>query len=152
MCHLQHQDQHAVSLGIVRPKEVIDFTYEETDREWKASWQDTLKQLNLFGPQKKPLVKIPYKFSYRFICEEPGCRGHKIMIEDWEAGRLFLKMCEQYEDERIACEKVKEASLVRLCGPNRDTHFFVGTILRFSTWIIGGVFYPKKETLDLFAA
>lgn len=150
MCYLNQQDQHNMSLGIVRPKQVTDFIYEKTEREWKPSWQDTLNQLNLFGPQKKPLEKIPYKFSYKFICEEPTCKGHTMMIEDWEAGMLFLKMRDKYKNEKIACEKVKEASLERLCSPDKDTHFFVGTILQYNKWIIGGVFYPPKGTLELF--
>ena len=33
-----------------------------------------------------------------------------------------------------------------LCGPDKDTHFFVGTILAYQkTWVVIGVFYPKIQ-------
>jgi hypothetical protein len=150
MCDLNRQDQRDVSLGIIRPRKVLDFVYKETEREWKPKWQATLRQLHLFGPQKKPLEKIPYKFSYKFICEEPDCLGHHIMTEDWEAGVLFLQMRDKYGDEQIACEKVKEKAFGQICAPGNDVHFFMGTILHHGTWIIGGLFYPKNETMDLF--
>ncbi len=40
-----------------------------------------------------------------------------------------------------------------LCGADKDTHFFVGTILAHPTsWVVIGVFYPKKEPPSLFDA
>jgi hypothetical protein len=31
-----------------------------------------------------------------------------------------------------------------MCASNIDTHFFVGTVLSHGTWVILGVFWPKK--------
>ncbi len=145
MCDLESCPQTEVSVGIIRPKEVTDFIIEETEREWKAQWIAQMRQLNLFGPEKKPLEKIPYKFSYKFICEHPKCKGHKKMIEDWELGELYRRMRNKFQDEEIACKKVKEKYYGDICDPKIDTHFFVGTVLQHGSWIILGTFWPKKE-------
>jgi len=34
--------------------------------------------------------------------------------------------------------KVKEKYLNEICSPKIDTHFFVGTVLKYRTWIILG--------------
>lgn len=39
--------------------------------------------------QKSPLEKILYKFSYEFECEEPACKTHDLMIEDWKFARFI---------------------------------------------------------------
>ena len=133
------------SLGIIRPRIVNDFIVEETEREWKPKWRQALNQHWLFGPGKKPLEKIPYKFSYSFECDDSCCSGHKMMIEDWEVGQLYLKMRDKFRDEKVAIEKVRERFFDTMCAPKIDTHFFVGTVLSHGTWIILGVFWPKKN-------
>jgi hypothetical protein len=146
MCGLASMPQTQRSLGIIRPKKVFEFVAEETRRDWKPEWQKLYEQLHLFGDGPKPLLKIPYKFSYRFSCEEPACKGrHKMMIEDWELGRLFLLMVVKYSDESKAMEKVREKFFDRICAQDMDTHFFVGTVLAYGSWIILGTFWPKKE-------
>ena len=143
MCERQGTPQKVCSLGIIRPSQVLDFKAESTDRDWKPRWKRLIQQTLLFGPQRKPLEKIPYKFSYIFKCEEPLCKKHKMMIEDWEIGELFRKMRDQHGEE-LALEKVKERFFCTMCAPQVDTHFFVGTILQYNAWVILGVFWPKK--------
>jgi len=132
------------SLGIVRPCEVTDFVVEPCPDEWKGTWQDVLKQNSLFGPDKKPLEKIPFKFSYVFKCDDDRCNGHKMMIEDWEVGQLYRRLKSEGNSPEIAAKKVKERFFDRMCSPGIDTHFFVGTVLSHGTWVILGVFWPKK--------
>jgi len=139
------QQAEDISLGIVRPSRILDFVIEESDRDWKPEWESLFIQQRLFGPQQKPLEKIPFQFSYRFACNDPCCSGkHKMMIEDWEVGQLFLTMRDKYGDEQIATEKVKDKFFKQMCAPEIDTHFFVGTTLQYGTWIVLGVFWPKK--------
>lgn len=144
MCHLQSLRMDQRSLGIVRPRVVENFLIEEAERKWKPEWENLYMQDLLFGPKQKPLEKIPFKFSYRYKCEEEGCRGHTMMIEDWEVGQLFRKMRDKFGDERIATEKVKERFFDQICGPTKDTHFFVGTVFGYPTWIVLGTFWPEK--------
>jgi hypothetical protein len=146
MCELEEKPQTECSLGIIRPKEVKDLIIKEVEPKWNPRQQKILDQQELFGPKKKPLEKIPFRFSYKFTCEEPGCRGHKKIITDWEVGRLFLRMRDQHQSENVAVDKVKEKFLDDICHPDRDTHFFVGTVhpRKYKSWIIIGTFYPKK--------
>jgi hypothetical protein len=132
------------SLGIIRPKEVTEFTIEPCGEEWKGQWEDLLKQERLFGPDQKPLEKIPFKFSYVFRCDDDRCKGHKMMVEDWEIGELYRTMRLKYSDQEVAAQKVKGTFFDRMCAADVDTHFFVGTVLAHGTWVILGVFWPKK--------
>ena len=77
------QQVDRTSLGIVRPRRITDVIVEACEREWKAECRAQLQQARLFGPQRKPLEKIPFKFSYRFECDDPRCTGHKMLITDW---------------------------------------------------------------------
>ena len=144
MCALQQQPQRVCSLGIIRPKSVDDFVVKPVARNWKPEWQALFVQQRLFGPNQKPLEKIPYKFSYVFHCEEPGCDGHKMMIEDWEVGQLYRTMRDKYRDEQVALQKVTDKFFGTICAPDIDIHFYVGTILQHGTWVILGAFWPKK--------
>jgi hypothetical protein len=129
------------SLGIVRPKQIVDLTIENADRDWKEGWQILFQQLKLFGEPQKPLRKIPYKFSYVFQCED-NPKTHKAMIEDWELGVLFLNEVERLQSEEAAAESVKKKFLDDLCASTKDTTFFMGTVFPYNTWVVLGVFYP----------
>ena len=133
---------------LLAPESVEDFVVEETEREFEKEYLERMRQLGLFESRtKKPLEKIPYKFFYKFRCEESGCKGHRMMIEDWEAGQLYRSMRDKFKDERVACEKVRDKFYGQICSPDRDVHFFVGTILQYGTWIILGTFWPERELI-----
>ena len=138
---LYNKDQ--TSLGIVRPTRILDLKIENSDRDWKPEWQGILNQFKLFGQQPKPLAKIPFKFSYVFECEDSS-KPHNAMIEDWELGVLYLKEVDRLENEWAAAESVKRKFLDELCRPDKDTRFFMGTVLPYNTWIVIGVFWPPK--------
>lgn len=146
MCELESRAQSEVSLGIVKPRSVEDLVVEEVEQDWKPQWISALRQQRLFGPGNKPLEKIPYRFSYKYKCTDPTCKGHAQMIEDWEIGQLWRSMRDKYRDRLVACDKVRQKFFGEICAPDKDTHFFVGTILQHGTWIILGTFWPKKET------
>ena len=65
--------------------------------------------------------------------------------EDWEIGELYLKMRDKFQSEEIAVAKVKQRFFNICCGPDRDPHFFVGTVLHRGTWVILGIFWPKLD-------
>ena len=138
------QNEDGTSLGLTKPRQISDLVIEPDEEYWKPKWQADMNQLRLFGPDRKPLEKVPYKFSYRFTCDDPKCRGHKMMIADWEVAELYRKMHKQTGDNHGAAQSVRAKFLEDICGPTRDVHFFVGTVLRFGTWIVLGVFYPPK--------
>jgi hypothetical protein len=144
MCHLNSLEITEKSLGIVKPREVTELAIEPAERDWKPEYTALFKQKMLFGPDPKPLEKIPYSFSYCFRCEDPTCKGHMMKIEDWEIGQLYRNMRDKYKDENVAVEKVKERFFDTMCSQKKDTHFFVGRVFAYPTWIILGVFWPPR--------
>ena len=134
-----------VSLGLVRPKRISDFIVEPATEDWKPEQLEEMKQLTLLGPERKPLAKIPFKFSYRFDCDDERCTGHQMMIEDWEVGQLYLREVAKLGDADKAVESVKKKFFGQLCAKSVDTHFFVGTVMKFGSWIVLGVFWPPKQ-------
>lgn len=140
------------SLAVLRPKKVLDFIWEPCEREWDKKKLDAIiakqAQGSLFDNEETKKIfkiakKVPYKFSYVFTTDDDIKRT--LMVEDWELGELFWK----YDNEEIACQKVKEKYfdyMVNKC----DLHFFLGTTQKFhnvgpNPFIIIGMFYPQKE-------
>jgi hypothetical protein len=144
LCHLQNKSQQEVSLGMIKPSIISDFIIEPTEREWDEKILEKMNQLRMIGPNLKPLEKIPYDFSYEFKCCDENCGGHKMKIADWELGQMYRTIRDKYKDEGIACEKIKNKFFRIICASDRDTYFFVGTVLQFNTWIILGIFWPPK--------
>ena len=141
------------SLAVVKPKEIINFIWEPCVKEWDAEKlakvNAQLGQADLFEEVNrlfKVVKKLPYKFSYIFTTDD-GIR-REMMIEDWELGQLYWKCLKESEDERIACQKVKEKYFDWM-SKQRDLYFFLGTTRNFhyispNPFIIIGAFYPPK--------
>ncbi|MCC6862995.1 MAG: hypothetical protein IT158_30755 [Bryobacterales bacterium] len=137
-------DSDRISIGIVRPTEMLDLEIEPADPEWKPEWQALFSQLTLFGDAPKDLAKIPFKFSYVFRCED-SVNPHRTMIEDWELGVLYLKERERKADEKLAAQSVKDKYLVWMFSKDRDPLLFMGTTFPYNAWVVIGVFYPPKQ-------
>jgi hypothetical protein len=152
------QEADRTSLGIFRPKEVTRLIITPDDPEWKAAFQRELQQQRLFEDRKTTLApprKVPWKFQYEFVCDDPRCKGHRMMIEDWEVGALYWKLVDTGATPREAAGDVEKKFLNEICAPDRDTRFFVGTILAHpKSWVVIGLFWPKRKdppgTQELF--
>jgi hypothetical protein len=136
-------DSDNVSIGIVRPVEMLDIEVEPADPDWKPEWQALFNQLTLFGDAPKSLAKIPFKFSYVFRCEDND-KPHRAMIEDWELGVLYLKQRERKASEQLAAQSVKD-KFQSLFAKDRDSLLFMGTTFPWNSWVVIGVFYPPKQ-------
>lgn len=44
---------------------------------------------------------------------------------------------------KLACLR-KGLFFDEICRPERDTRFFMGTVLPYNTWLVLGVFWPPK--------
>ena len=67
-----------------------------------------------------------------------------MMIEDWEVGALYWRLVDRGASPDEAANSVKDKFLGELCAADRDTHFYVGTILAHPrSWVVIGVFWPK---------
>jgi hypothetical protein len=145
------QSKDCTSLGIFKPEKVNDLIISPDDSEWPTKFLHALRQQRLFECRQRTLVpprKVPFKFHYCFECDDPRCKGkHKMMIEDWEVGALFWKMVDKGCSHEEASQKVRDKFLHDLCSPDKDTYFYVGTILAHpKTWVVIGVFYPKIKS------
>jgi hypothetical protein len=139
------------SLGVFKPKKVHDLVISPDDPEWPPKFLHALQQQHLFEYRQKTLVpprKVPFKFHYCFECDDPRCKGnHRMMIEDWEVGALFWRLVDKGTSHKEASEKVRDKFLKEICGPDKDTYFYVGTILAHpKKWVVIGVFYPKIQS------
>ncbi len=147
LCDQQAKD--GTSLGIFKPKNVMDLRISSDTPQWPPKFLAALQQRRLFESRHKTLVpprRVPFKFHYLFECDDARCKGnHRMSIEDWEVGVYFWRMVDKYKmSHRDAAEKVRQRFLGYICGNDRNTFFQVGTILAHpKTWVIVGVFYPK---------
>jgi hypothetical protein len=150
------------SLAVFKPTKIIDFLFEETEREWKKEKLDFLNskklQLNLFENKDENDIsefeivnKLPYKFSFKF--EDETGKTSTLMIEDWETGMLFWNSLIRHKgDELKACEDVKKKYFDDFTK-TKDYHFFLGTtkLHHFrapNPFVIIGDFRPKFIAQD----
>jgi hypothetical protein len=138
-------EKYKTSLAVFKPKKVIDFVYEEVEREWDKNKLALMNQIGIFEERDKKLKvvrKLPYKFYYVF--EDINDRRSRMMIEDWEVGALFWKYSDNEED---ACKKVRQKYFDDF-AKTKDLYFFLGTTKEFharnahNPFIIIGTFHP----------
>ncbi len=134
---------HRVSLGIVRPKRVLDLKATPVARDWPAKYRALWSQMRLFGRQK-PLTKLPYKFQYLFECDDSD-KPYQIMNEDWELGVLFLRERQRLGTEDAAVRSVRHKFLDVVCRDDRDPRFFMGTRHPYNEWLVIGTFWPPRR-------
>ena len=145
MCQLMSLPMDERSLGVVRVREVIDFSHKFVGSEWEGKAKSARQHLWLDG-ELKDLERIPYEFRYKYLCSDPKCKGHQQMITDWEVGQLYRNSICNSETDNVALEKVKAKFLKQLCSSGNDVFFFVGTVFsQYRPWIILGVFYPPQD-------
>lgn len=145
------------SLAIFKPTKIINFVYEETEREWGKEKLEFLKskqlQLSLFDNENQYDIsefevvnKLPYKFSFEI--EDDAGQYSKMMIEDWETGMLYWNSLRHHEgDEYKACEDVRNKYFNDF-ALTKDYYFILGTTKNFhyvapNPFVIIGDFRPK---------
>jgi hypothetical protein len=131
------------TLGIFKPRAIEQLIITPDEPNWTQAQLDILTQGHLFAEKpKQQLEKIPFKFQYRFSCDEPDCKTHTLSCTDWEMAEAWRAWRNQYGDkwEEKFRQRFETEMIEKL-----DTHFFVGTIKAHpNTWIIVGLFYPPK--------
>jgi hypothetical protein len=129
------------TLGVFRPKTIERLIITPDDPNWTQAQIEILTQGHLFAEQpKQQLEKLPYIFQYRFLCDEPDCKGHTLKCTDWEMAESWRSWRDRYGDkwEQKFRQRFETEMIEKL-----DTHFFVGTVKAHpNKWIIVGLFYP----------
>ncbi len=147
LCHLKRQrdaNGHP-TLGFFRPKEIYRLVIQPTEANWTESQLAILRQRDLFQQEPQAeLEKVPFKFKYEFVCDDPECKGHALSCSDWEMGASWRNWKDKYGD--FGWEEKFRQRYEREMIYKNDTHFFVGTVHRHpAEWIIVGLFYPSRS-------
>lgn len=146
------QDIDHRSLGVIRPKSINDLIIVPDNPRWKTSFEAANQQGRFWEQRTASRImprKLPFKFQYVFDCDDIRCRGHRMMIEDWEVGALYWRIVGQGYDAESAAQRVRDKFLSEVCAADRDTHFFVGTVSGHPrSWVIIGVFWPRIRKTD----
>lgn len=157
-----HENRY--SLTVFKPAKILDFVWEEDDRDWNPAKIQQMRnhadQGELFAGGDddwrqtfKLIPKLPYKFSYRFA--DAAGKESELQVLDWEVGALYwncLKQCNGLESLALAKVRQKYLDAFR----STDLHFFLGTTKEYHSWalnpwVIIGVFpIPHKHQMDLF--
>ncbi|MCB9250809.1 MAG: hypothetical protein H6613_20820 [Ignavibacteriales bacterium] len=143
------------SIAVFKPKRVHDFIYTEDSKEWDPKKVEVMNKMKIFEKRDgefKIVRKLPYKFYYKV--EDSNGKIRTMMIEDWETGALFWNMMKKYNNEKTACEKVKQKYLDDF-STKHDLYLILGTTQKYhhvapNPFIIIGTIYPQKEDENLF--
>jgi hypothetical protein len=146
MCETRRrQEADGTSLAAFRPGEVLDFLIDNNVEEWGEGKVGIASQPSLFFPGKDGLEQIPFRFRYCYRCSTPGCNTHTQSMIDWELAQSFRAWREKY-DEPTLLEKLRQRLLEEMCGPGKDTIFFVGNQHQHPKgFLVLGVFWPPKR-------
>lgn len=136
-----------ISLGLIKPKEVLDLIIREEPENWSPEKEMYLRQISLFSSvQKQVLEKIPWSFAYKFNCYDDKCNGeHILSYVDWEIYQSYRSWRKKYKDKVLIEIKKKYFDFFK---ENRELYFYVGTVHkfhRFATFVVIGAFYPPKS-------
>lgn len=139
------------SLGIFKPTD-IEFEIKKSVPKDEKKRQAAYNQYQLFDKKLKPIEQIPFSFYYKFKCYNcSNCPSHKLMIHDWELTEAYRRWRHKYEEQTVLLTKIREKWLDELCGPERDTYFYVGNMWQHpKQFMVLGVFYPPKSYPTLF--
>lgn len=151
LCAIQRErdEKGYPTLGLFRSAKIERLTIKPCEAtDWTAEQRAILSQKGLFDTEvsKEELEKIPLEFRYEFKCDDPLCKGHKMLCTDWEMAESYRNWRTQYGDDGWEAkfrERYERDMIERF-----DTHFYVGTMHGHpGTWIIVGLFYPPKEKI-----
>ena len=139
----REQDKTNISLALFRPKRIETLIIGPADPSWSPEQVAALQQQQFFDNDKPvPLEKIPCDFKYRYICDDPKCKGHEQSIVDWEIYQSYRRWRKEYGEKWE--EKLRQRYEYDMQQRN-DTHFIVGTMRGYpQSWIIIGLFYPPQ--------
>lgn len=157
MCELRRrQKQDGTSLGVFRPKEVLDLVIEKADvdeekRLIARAWRAQTNLLDGLGAderehQIRELEHVPWTFKYRYVCDDPDCGTHTQSIIDWEIALYYRRV----RNSARWRELMKQRWVDEMCAPGRDTAFFVGDQHQHpGSFLVLGVWWPERRPEQL---
>jgi hypothetical protein len=152
MCEIQRRQRvDGKTLGVFRPKEVFDLKIGPAEKGFAESQRALLNQPSLFGDRagdetRAALEPLPVKAKFLYRCSDPACGGqHDQSLIDWELGALHRSLAASGDDERTIHVKIRQKFFDQYCGPDYDTRFITGSMLRYpASFLILGLVHPKR--------
>lgn len=150
MCRLQQDASiHSPSVALIPPAQVTRlqvqrhpaWTPEQQARIDRYVQQPTLDADT--DEDRIPLRAPRFRGFFHYACREPGCRGHRQRLLDWD----FVQFQQRLDgvDEPTAMRRLQQRFHARMCGPDRDVAFYVGNLVAHPTsFIVGGVYWPPR--------
>ncbi len=142
-----------ISIGLIKPKS-FEFYIRKPINEINVI-ENKISQLTLEGTKIRIPDEIGNFFAYKFKCDDPNCKGHDTICEDWEIREAFRSWRKRYEDSETLKEKLIEKFQTFM--ESRDLYFIMGTTNPYNKWVIIGLYYPpkiiqnkRKSSLDQF--
>lgn len=153
MCGLQRQQKEdGTSLLMIRVTDVSELDIEEVEPDPQKGdmADDWARQASLFDSddranQRTALEQIPYRFRYRYRCEDSDCNGHLQSIVDWEIAQLFRRVrhCGDWQDQ------IRSKWLTEMCSEGKETAFIVGNQHQAPlSFIVLGVWWPPVDARE----
>lgn len=155
----EQQQEDKTSLGLVQPTQVTHIKAhripaKEKD-EFMERYREAVQQMELpldpeTGREIRPLRAADYRFKIHFRCDDPRCqKDHQFSVLDWEMDALYFRLhILEGRAPHLAAQGVVD-KLQEICGPQKDTRFFLGNIASHpQNFTIVGLWYPKKKTED----
>ena len=122
---------------------MLGLTIEKDDPNWTVEQNTQLNQISLLDSEAnpKPLKKVPYKIHCNFQCDNPSCKGHRLLLTSWEYNWTFLKLLdEKHQDAQAAITELNKRWMENFSN-TRLGYLMLGTVNsqdRFHTFIVIG--------------
>ncbi len=146
------QEEQGTSIGVVAPREIKKVEVVKRSEEEAKSFEQKLAevrkiqaakraQINMFEealpPEMKNLEFMKYRVQVKWLCNNPGCREHKMQVLDWGLCEL-----QRRDGDEKALSRMKE-----LCSLDKyDLKFFLGNLFMHpASFLIVGMWYPKRR-------
>lgn len=163
LIRLSKRENGALSLAVFKPSKIRRFAVRPDESQWPKNKLEKIEQWRRQGTLLDDendeeirrtfqiVEKIPYSFSYEF--EDDAGKLHRMSIEDWETGILFLK-CRRYcATEKLAVEQVR--AKYEEMSRSEHLHLYLGTVFENhqkgypNPFSIIGMFAPKRMSNDI---
>lgn len=151
MCAIQRrQKEDGTSLGVFRPAEIDDLVVTVAPAGFTESQSALLNQPSFFGGQlgdstRRALEPLPIKAKFHYKCSDPGCKGHKQSLIDWELGALYRTLAAKGDHQDTIFKKIRDKFYVQYCSEDNDTRFITGSMLsKPGSFLVLGLVHPKR--------
>jgi hypothetical protein len=139
-----------LSLAVIRPRRITGLLIEKAP-PWTAKQLAIVSQqmLNLGESEslrQRELEQVPFKFRYRFWCEDDRCKGHTKQVLDWEIHQSYRRWRREYGRQWEAKLREKYESWML---EKTDLHLVLGTMQKHpDTFTIVGLIYPPRPKVE----